>query len=53
MVPDSGAILVAGLRGLTYADQGQAQGDLVILKLSSGEAVQIQTNGPVWNMTWG
>ena len=27
--------------------------DLVILDMSTGETVQIQTNGPVWNVTWG
>jgi hypothetical protein len=52
-VPDSGAILVAGLRGMTYTDQGQARGDLVIINMSTGESVQIQTNGSVWNVTWG
>jgi hypothetical protein len=52
-VPHSGAILVAGLRGLTYTAQGQAHGDLVIINMSTGESVQIQTNGSVWNVTWG
>jgi hypothetical protein len=50
---DSGAILVAGLRGLTYTAQGQARGNLVIINMSTGESVQIQTNGSVWNVTWG
>ncbi len=52
-VPDSGAILVAGLRGMIYDNQGQARGSLVIVKLSTGESVLIRTNGPVWNVTWG
>jgi hypothetical protein len=53
VVPDSSASLVAGLRGLTYTNQGQARGDLVIVNMSTGETDQIRTNGPVWNVTWG
>jgi hypothetical protein len=52
-VPEqSGAILVAGQRGLTYNDEGQASGDLIVLNLSTGETVQIQTSGPVWDIQW-
>jgi hypothetical protein len=52
-VPEqSGAILVAGQRGLTYNDHGQASGGLIILNLSTGESVQIQTGRLVWDMQW-
>jgi hypothetical protein len=52
-------IIVAGLRKMTYSDQGIATGDLVILDLSLDQGseiispVQIQTARPVSNLQWG
>jgi hypothetical protein len=48
-------VFVAGLRHMTYSDQGVASGDLVILDLSGGSVtpVQIQTPKPVSHLQWG
>jgi Tol biopolymer transport system component len=48
-----GAILAAGLGGMAYDEAGLASGNLVILNMSTGETVQIQTGGPVWDIQWG
>jgi hypothetical protein len=38
---------------MAYDEAGLASGDLVILNMSTGETVQIQTNWPVWDIQWG
>ncbi len=52
LAPGQAAIWVAGLRDMTYTDTGPVQGELVILNMQTGETVQIDTLGPVWDVTW-
>ncbi|MBN2303878.1 MAG: hypothetical protein JXQ72_05345 [Anaerolineae bacterium] len=44
--------LAAGLRGMTWSGQSIASGDLVIVNLQSGAAVQVQTSGPAHDVRW-
>ncbi len=46
-------LLLVGLRGSDYDDQGRARGTLIVADLGLGTTVQIDTPGPVWSLAWG
>ncbi|WP_119065138.1 PD40 domain-containing protein [Aggregatilinea lenta] len=46
-------LLLVGLRGSDYDDQGRARGTLIVADLGLGTTVQIDTPGPVSNLAWG
>jgi hypothetical protein len=48
-----GPVLAAGLQDLIYDDRGDARGALTIARMDSGDAVRVQTLGPVWDVRWG
>ncbi|MEP0762302.1 MAG: hypothetical protein HRF48_06135 [Chloroflexota bacterium] len=45
-------LVVAGLRGMTYGEDGRAAGNLVLLDMITGQTVQVRTAGPVSDMRW-
>lgn len=45
-------LVVAGLRGMTYGEDGRAAGNLVLLDMITGQTVQVRTAGPVSDVRW-
>ncbi|MEB2287189.1 MAG: hypothetical protein OZ934_03660 [Anaerolineae bacterium] len=45
-------LVVAGLRALIYDESGHATGNLTLLDMITGQAVQVQTAGPVSDVRW-
>ncbi len=47
-----GPLVVAGLRAMTYGEDGRASGALVLLDMRGGQTVQVRTAGPVSEVRW-
>jgi len=45
-------VIVAGLRGMTYGEDGRAAGSLVLLDMLTGQMIQVRTAGPVSEARW-
>jgi hypothetical protein len=45
-------VIVAGLRGMTYGEDGRAAGSLVLLDMLTGQMIQVRTAGPVSEVRW-
>ncbi|MCZ7541927.1 MAG: hypothetical protein M5U29_18840 [Anaerolineae bacterium] len=45
-------VVVAGLRGMTYGEDGRAAGNLVLLDMITGQMIQVRTAGPVSDVRW-
>jgi hypothetical protein len=52
LTAQGGPLVVAGLRAMTYGDDGRAAGDLLLLDLRSGQTIQVRTAGPVSDIRW-
>lgn len=53
MGPAGAQLMVVGLRDTRYDDQGHARGTLIVADLGLGATVQIETPGPVSDLSWG
>ncbi len=45
-------VVVAGLRGMTYGEDGRAAGNLILLDMITGQTIQVRTAGPVSEVRW-
>ncbi len=45
-------VIVAGLRGMTYGEDGRAAGNLILLDMITGQTIQVRTAGPVSEVRW-
>ncbi len=47
-----GPVLVAGLRNMTYDENGRPIGTLILIDMRTGHTVQVRTFGPVGEVHW-
>lgn len=47
-----GPVVVAGLRAMTYGDDGRPYGTLILIDMRTGQTVQVRTSGPVSEVHW-